>query len=123
MINQQRGFTLLEVMIALAIIAIALTATVKSIGSHVNSAAYLKERTLAHWVAMNKVAELQTSGEWPRAGDDSGTVLMAKREWLWRMDISTTEDKRVHRLDVSVAAQDFPEQSLATAVAYLGKPN
>ena len=120
--RRQSGFTLLEVVVALGILAIALVAAVKGISTHVNNMAYLKERTLAHWVAMNKVTEFQLSGEFPGAGERSGAVEMASREWHWVVKISTTEDSEVRRLDVTVTPEANRNQTLATLIGYLGKP-
>jgi general secretion pathway protein I len=58
-IDTDRGFTLLEVMIALAIIAITLGALISTSGSQASSAGYLKQKTLAHWVALNEITRLQ----------------------------------------------------------------
>lgn len=120
-LRRQSGFTLLEVVVALGILGIALVAAVKGITTHVNNIAYLKERTLAHWVAMNKTTELQLSGEFPGAGERSGVVEMASREWRWVIKVSTTEDSEVRRLDVTVTPDANRDQTLATLVAYLGK--
>ena len=62
---RQHGFTLLEVMVALAVIAFALAAAVSAVSGNTRNAAGLQQRTYAHWVAMNKMAELQISQQWP----------------------------------------------------------
>lgn len=79
----QQGFTLIEVLVALAIIAIALGALLSTSGSQANSAAYLKQKTIAHWVAMNEIAELQIEKRYPDLGTASGSTEMAGVEWFW----------------------------------------
>lgn len=116
------GFTLLEVMVALVIIALAMIAVIRAVGDNAGNAAYLRERTLAHWVAMNKVFEFQLSDEWPGAGRRTGTELMAESEWFWEAQISNTEDPDVRRMDMRVYRQDGDDSALALIVAYLGKP-
>lgn len=121
-VGRQKGFTLLEVVIALGILALALTAAIKGISSNINNATHLKEMTLAHWVGMNKVAEMQVSGEWPSATQLKGNAEMAGIDWFWTVNVSTTEDDEVRRLDVSVAPESNHDQVMSTLVAYLGKP-
>ena len=116
------GFTLVEILVALAIMAIAVAAVVAAVSGNVSNAAYLRDRTLAHWVAMNKVAELQVNGEWPSPGTQHGKSLMAAQEWSWEVTVSTTDDADVRRLDVDVYADKDHKDSLASMVAYVGRP-
>lgn len=116
------GFTLIEILVALAVLAVAVAAVVAAVSSHVSNAAYLQDRTLAHWVAMNKVAELQVSGGWPAPGTQTGENLMAGHEWSWQIAVSTTDDPDVRRLDVSVFVGKESKTPLETMVAYVGQP-
>ncbi len=116
------GFTLIEILVALAVIATAVAAVVAAVSAFVNNAGYLRDRTLAHWVVMNKVAELQVSGEWPNPSVLHGESLMADHVWSWEVKVSTTDDPDVRRLDVTAYADKRRENALADAVAYLGKP-
>lgn len=120
--RHQRGFTLLEVLIALAVLAIALAATIKGISSYVSNIAYLKERTLAHWVGMNALTELRTSGRYPGAGEIEGDESMAGREFHWVINVIEVEGGDVRRLEVSVTPEEDEERPLATFVSYIGKP-
>lgn len=123
MANKSRaaGFTLVEILVALAILAIAVAAVVAAVSGHVSNAAYLRDRTLAHWVAMNKIAELQVGGDWPAPGTQKGESLMAAQEWSWQVTVSATDDADVHRLDVSVFADKDHKESLAAMVGYVGR--
>jgi general secretion pathway protein I len=123
MANKSRaaGFTLVEILVALAILAIAVAAVVSAVSGHVNNAAYLRDRTLAHWVAMNKIAELQVGGDWPAPGTQKGESLMAAQEWSWQVTVSATDDADVQRLDVSVFADKDHKESLAAMVGYVGR--
>lgn len=122
MMWRQRGFTLLEVVVALAILSIALLAAVKGISEHVGNTAYLKERSFAHWVAMNKVAELQLGNDWPGAGVLKGTAEMGGADWHWEVTVSETPNPEIRRLDVRVTPEAHHGQTLDTLIAYLGKP-
>lgn len=120
---RRRGFTLLEILVALAVIAIALAAIVGETAQRLGTAARLTDRTLAHWVAMNQVAEQQLSAEWPAAGVTTGTVDLAGREWYWSRKVSITEDADVRRLDVEVRAARDEEPPRASVIAYLERPS
>ena len=117
------GFTLVEILVALAVLAIAVAAVVTAVSGHVSNAAYLRDRTLAHWVAMNKVTELQVGGDWPEPGTQEGDSLMATQEWAWQVKVSNTDDADVRRLDVKVFAGKDHKEPVATMVAYLGRPS
>lgn len=116
------GFTLIEILVALAVIATAVAAVVAAVSAFVNNAGYLRDRTLAHWVVMNKVVELQVSGEWPNPGIQHGESLLADHAWSWEVKVSSTDDPDVLRLDVTAYPDKQRKTALADAVAYLGKP-
>lgn len=119
--HRARGFTLIEVMVALAVLAIALAAVIESITAHVSNAAYLRDRTLAHWAAMNKAAELQIGATWPSAGTTRGATLMAGREWYWTAIVYETGDADVRRADIEVSSKDGGPV-LGKVITYLGQP-
>lgn len=116
------GFTLIEILVALAVIAIAVAAVVAAVSGNVKNEAYIQDRTLAHWVAMNKVAELQVIKAWPTPGTQQGESLLASQEWSWQTKVSTTDDADVLRLDVDVFADKERKEPLANMVAYLSRP-
>ena len=116
-----KGFTLLEVLVALAVLAIAMAALIKVSGSNASNAAYLKEKTFAHWVAVNKANELRLADTWPSVGTSKGTVFMAEQEWRWQVKVSNTPDKNVRRLDIQVN-REGAEGSAANISAFTGRP-
>ncbi len=118
----ERGFTLLEIVVALGIVAVALGAAMKGIGSHIGTAAQLKEMTLARWVGLNQIATMQLSGDWPSPRTYSGTVTMAGREWYWSAEVTAQEGDFVRRLDVTVAPAERRDEVLATLIGFVGKP-
>ena len=120
--KRQKGFTLVEVMVALMILAVALSALVMGMGAGINTTVHLREKTLAHWVALNKLAEMRIAKEWPRPGIIDGEYEMTGREWLWTVTVSETPDENIRRLDVSIYVDDRDDGAVATALAYLGNP-
>ena len=121
--QHQQGFTLLEVLVALAILAIVMGALIRVTDSYAFNAGYLQEKTLAQWIAENKAIEYQLRKEFPAIGNKEGTTEMAKVEWQWRVKVSTTEDRRLRRLDISVAHADGDlDTPITTLVAFVGQP-
>ena len=86
------GFTLVEILVALSIIAIAMAALIKASTNHTSSAAYLKEKTLAHYVAMNEINKLQLNSEWPSNGTEKKSIDMANHEWFWIREVKAVID-------------------------------
>lgn len=120
--QSEGGFTLLEVLVALAVIAIPLLAIMGNITANVSNAAYLRDRTLAHWVAMNEVAQQQLDKQWPDPGEQKDESLMAGKTWYVKIKVRTTPDEDVRRLDVEVRKDKDDDRPLETVVAYLGRP-
>jgi len=116
------GFTLMEVLIALAVLAIALGAIIQSVAANTSNAAYLRDRTFAHWVAMNRVAEMQALNEWPAKGTDRGTEQMANFEWNWQLIINDAGLDNIRQIQVEVRRDRNDKQALATIIALVGKP-
>lgn len=101
-----RGFTLLEVLVALAVLAIALGALIRAAGSSVTQASYVKEQTLATWVAQNQL-NLWLLPNYRSAA--SGKTAMAGRDWYWQVQTQDTSDADLQRLEVEVRLQERGE--------------
>jgi len=118
-----RGFTLIEVMVALAVVAIALPALLVSLYQQVDSTAYLRDKSMAHLVAANKLVELRVLSRATESlvrGKDNGVEQMADREWHWWLDKQPTEVPQFFRIEIRVAqGEEQREQPLYTLVAFL----
>lgn len=114
----QRGFTLIEVLAALAIIGLGLLAAIQAVTQTVNSASYLRDKTVAGWVALNKIEDVRLGTAAPTAEKSEGVVTMAGREWRWRMNITATEVSSMLRIDVNVAPAEAVAQDKDASIAY-----
>jgi general secretion pathway protein I len=112
-------------MVALAVIAFALAAAVSAVSGNSRNAAGLQQRTYAHWVAMNKMVELQLSQQWPATRTTKGSMLMARHEWFWRMKVSKTPDGKdlIRRVDITVRPNEDDESPLVTLTGFVGRPS
>lgn len=103
--SRARGFTLVEVLVALAVVAIALLALTRAAGVQVAAFDALRERTLAGWVAANVVTETRLAnapGVLPPTGASDGRVEFGGRAWRWERDVKNTPDAAIRRVDVRV---------------------
>ena len=120
---RRNGFTLVEVMVALAVVAIALPALLIALYQQVDSTGYLRDKSLAHMVASNKLTELRILSKARQSlitGKDSGVAQMAEREWYWWLETQATEVQQFARVQIIVARDEtLREQPLYTLVAFL----
>jgi len=105
--NSDKGFTLIEVLIALAVIAISLGAILSTSGSQAQQATYLKQKSIAHWVAMNEMTRLQVENSFPSLGDEKGSTEMANHEWFWTR---TTKELAVTKKVREVSFQIYADK-------------
>lgn len=98
----QQGFTLIEVMIALAVVAIGLIATLKAINEEIISANFTRNRILALWVLENKVSEIRLNPILPSLGVNQGQQLLFNQTWLWQTNTSGTANAKIFKVEVSI---------------------
>lgn len=119
----QCGFTLVEVMVALAIVALSVPALLFTLDQHIDGTAHLRDKSLASLVAANKLTEvrlLAASRQQLMQGSESGSVDMADREWFWWLDSEQTDVPQFYRIEVRVGLREGrPETVLISRVAYL----
>ena len=118
-----KGFTLVEVMVALAIVAVVLPAVLMSLYQQVDDTAYLRDKAVAHMVAQNKLAEIRLVIGATRnlsAGKDSGFATMADRDWYWWVETKATEVANFFRVEITVSLdEEQQEQPLYALTAFM----
>jgi general secretion pathway protein I len=118
------GFTLLEVLVALAVLAVTMGAVIKAVGGYTANQAYLRDRILATWVARNVLVEQQVKDSWPGVGDLRGSAKMGGREWGWLGKVSQTEEEDLRRLDVEIRPIDEEDSApIAVLSGFLRRPD
>ncbi len=117
--TRQQGFTLLEVLVALAILAITMAAISRTSGSSIQHAEALRTRIIADWVAQNRLALHQARGDWLPTGIQNGTETQAGQTFPWREEIIATPNPTMRRIVVKVHAPDDPQYVLRELSGYL----
>ncbi|MDO8349956.1 MAG: type II secretion system minor pseudopilin GspI [Gallionella sp.] len=115
----QRGFTLLESLVALAILAIALTAVLRATGASTRHVDDLRQRLLADWVAQNRLALHAGRGDWLPVGSQQGVEVQAGLQFFWDEKISSTPNPAFRRIEVSIASAEQPQHTLRHLSGYL----
>ena len=117
-----RGFTLIEILVALAIVAVALAAGMRAVAQSTDGATALKQRTLALWVAQNRLAAAQLATPWPAPGIRDGEATQAGARFVWRENVSGTPNPAFRKVEIVVADPAVPDYALARLVGYVGAP-
>lgn len=117
-----RGFTLVEVLVALAVLAIALTAVMRTMGQAIDATTTLRERNTALWVAQNRLAEHQMRRDWPAPDTTDGEAEIGGVKWFWREQVSTTPEPRIRRIEITVRHSTDSNDTQARLVGYLLNP-
>lgn len=119
--NRSGGFTLVEVVVALAIVAIGMLAVFKTIGDTVNNVSTLRDRSFAAWIADNRITELRLSGQMPSVDETAGDLEYAGRRWHWVARVSQTPVDGLRRVDVRVRREgDAEDSSLVSLAGFIG---
>jgi general secretion pathway protein I len=117
----ERGFTLIEVLAALIIVSLGMLAVIQAVGQTASNTAYLEEKTVAHWVAMNRLTDVRLQQRPPQIEKTSDEVEMSGRRWRWTMEVQKTGIESMLRIDIRVGlVEDPPDSSLASITGFYG---
>ncbi len=118
----QNGFTLLEIMVAIAILATAMTAVIKSTSQVSTNAFLLRQKTFAHWVAQNKMNELMITKAWPDVGKDKDETNLADLDWEVEIQTEAGMFEYVRKVTIYVSSADTPDEVATSVSGYLIEP-
>jgi general secretion pathway protein I len=121
--RSHRGFTLIEVLVAVAVLAIGLGAIIAGMARYADNAGTLKQRTIAMFVAHNRLAEIELAPVYPQIGKSDGDEAMAGGTWRWHAEVSATDDPNLRRIDIRVDSQDGngDAASLSSFISSIGR--
>ncbi len=104
--RKQRGFTLIEVLVALVIVALGMAALLETLGSAADTSSWLRDKTFAQWIGFNQLEQTRLSGSAPSAGTTDGELDYAGHHWRWRQEVSALGFPGLFRIDVKVEHAD-----------------
>lgn len=113
-----RGFTLVEVLVALTIVAIALMASLRATGSLSTSAFELRQRTLAQWSAENRLAQIRVQNEWPDVGQRAYDCSQAEVRMVCDEQVFATPNPQFRRVEVGVFTAEGERLRLSRLVGF-----
>lgn len=112
------GFTLIEVLVALAIIAISLGTAMRATSAALAGSGEIKDRTMARWVGRNELARLQTAQSLPAPGALAGEAEQGSVGFLWNANVESTPNPNFRRVEIIVKRQDG-SHSLVTVQGFI----
>ncbi|MGC9456357.1 MAG: type II secretion system minor pseudopilin GspI [Halothiobacillaceae bacterium] len=116
------GFTLLEVLVALAVLAIAMAAVIKATGDGARILGGLQGSTMAQVIAVDEMNRLRLSGDWPKIGRRSGQVEFEGSPWAWEREVASTEIPNLRKVTLRIWDDAGGRSGEAVLTAYLREP-
>lgn len=104
------GFTLIEVLVALVIVAVGMSALMGALTSSAKTVSYMQDKTFAEWVALNQITNLRITlqkGQVPPTGKSNGDIDFANRSWHWRQEVVASQVPGIMRIDVKVRPKEI----------------
>ncbi len=120
--KKSSGFTLIEVLVAMTIIAVGVAALVSTAGSSAWRADYLREREFGRWVASNVLTEMQVVPAWPAIGTKNTELEMGNFQWYVRTRTQAVADADLRRLDIEVRRDKDAESYIYTVTGFVSNP-
>lgn len=125
-LNKVRAFTLIEVMLALAIFSIAGVALIGSTNASISNTGRLEDKMYAGWVASNQLVETKLKTQWPPKNNLKGDVELAGQQWYWKQKVIKTTDDNLKAVVIEVSKTDnanTEQQIINELVTYVANEN
>ena len=114
------GFTLIEVIVAMIVIGLGMLGVIQAVSQTASNSGYLRDKTIAHWVAMNRLTEIRLQKTAPGIDKTSDEVEMAGRRWKWTMNVTQSPVETIRRIDISVRPAEAKEGASMASVRPVG---
>ncbi|WP_242674412.1 type II secretion system minor pseudopilin GspI [Marinobacter halodurans] len=119
---RQRGFTLIEVLVAVLVFGLIATAASEVASNYIGTFERVRDRTMATWIAENEVAQLRLQSDLPQVSEETDDLDYANRHWQVETVVSGTQDENVRRIEVTVflAPEDSEKRQLSSMTGFIG---
>jgi len=119
--TKQYGFTLIEVMLAMAVFAIAGVALLGVADNNYRHISHIEQQMFANWVASNQLVEVSLDKTWPPKNNRKGKVELAGKTWYWQQKVSKTTNKELRAVTMQVRLNEDDELVSASLMTYLAQ--
>jgi len=119
--TKKTGFTLIEVMLAMAVFAVAGVALLGVADNNYRHISHLEEQMFANWVASNQLVEASLDKTWPPKNNRKGKVEMAGRTWYWQQKVVKTANKEMRAVTMEIRLDEDEELVTSSVTTYLAQ--
>lgn len=122
-LSYRYGFTLIEVLLALSVFALAGIALLNTSDSHMRNLALVEKQMYAQWIAADQLVEVNLVSTWPPKNNDKGKVELASREWYWLRKVQKTQDKNMLSITIEVREKEADDKAITELTTFIVKAN
>ena len=115
------GFTLIEVMLAMAVFSIAGVALLSAATNNARNISYLEDKMFANWVASNQLVATHLVETWPPKNNVKGEVELGGRAWFWQQKVVKTTDKNMRQIVMEIRLKESDELAIGSITTYVSK--
>lgn len=101
---------------ALVVVGLGMLAVIQTVSQTAKNSSYMRDKTVAHWIAMNQLTQVRLLPNPPPIDKSSDEVEMAGRDWRWTMEVKQTPVETIRRIEIRVRPSDAPEKSSMAAI-------